>query len=262
MKERWVARKYFDHLAEKYNHYRTLDEAPVSYLVRVIDGVDQTICDLGCGTGRYLIAMIKAFQAFGVVVKAAYGVDISDRMLDAAKPDVDEPNASINWIVAPADRTGLAAHSVSLATVFNSIHHLPIPETLAEIARIVIPGGYFAIYTRVLDQESEHIWGRWFPHYIEHSRVPTREVMSNLSQHNECFRLVAVEDFTFEREASFSWICEQTENKCYSTLDRYPLQEFEKAYSEFVENIRANYECLDEITYPSSYSLFLYQFGS
>ena len=262
MTEQWMGRKHFDHLAGKYDCYRMLDEAPVDYLIRAINRTDQSICDLGCGTGRYLIALIKAFQASGVVVKAAHGMDISDGMLKAAKLEGDMYHPFINWILASSSRTGLPSQSISLVTAFNSIHHLPIPETLAEVERILLPNGFFAIYTRLLEQESEHIWGQWFPRYSEYSRVPTREAMSNLSRHNECIYLVSAHDFTFERNVSFSWICEQTENKYYSTLDRYPQQEFETAYSAFVKNIKNNYEYLDEITYPSSYSIFLYQLVS
>lgn len=75
----------------------------------------------------------------------------------------------------------------------HSIHHLPIRVTVAEVERILIPGGYFAIYIRVLDQESEHIWGRWFPGYLDHSRVPTREFMTNLHCHNKAFQLLQVQ---------------------------------------------------------------------
>jgi ubiquinone/menaquinone biosynthesis C-methylase UbiE len=262
MTEQWVGRKHFDYLAGKYDRYRMLDKVPVDYLVRAIDRTDQSICDLGCGTGRYLIALIKAFQASGVIVKTARGVDTSDGMLEAAKLEGDIDHLAINWVLASSDRTGLSPQSISLVTAFNSIHHLPIPETLAEVERILLPNGFFAIYTRLLEQESEHIWGQWFSRYSEYSRVPTREVMSNLSRHNECFCLVSAQDFTFERNVSFAWICEQTENKYYSTLGRYPQQEFETAYSAFVKNIKSNYEYLDEITYSSSYAIFLYRLVS
>ncbi|NQT74879.1 MAG: class I SAM-dependent methyltransferase [Chloroflexi bacterium] len=262
MAEQWIGRTHFDQLARKYDCYRMLDEAPVDYIIRAINRTDQSICDLGCGTGRYLIALIKAFQASGVVVKAAHGVDTSDGMLKTTKLEGDIHHPSINWVLASSDRTGLPSQSISLVTAFNSIHHLPIPETLAEVERILLPNGFFAIYTRLLEQESEHIWGQWFPRYSEYSQVPTREVMSNLFEHHEYIRLVSAQDFTFERKVSFTWICEQTENKYYSTLGRYPQQEFETAYSAFVENIKSNYEYLDKITYPSNYSIFLYQLAS
>ena len=260
MMEQWIGQKHFDHLAGKYDHYRMLDEPPVDFLIRAIDKTNLNICDLGCGTGRYLRALIKAFQSSGVVIKSACGVDTSEGMLKTAKLEGGEYYPTINWVLAPSERTGLLPHSTSLVTAFNAIHHFSIPETLAEVERILLPDGFLAIYTRLLEQESEHIWGQWFPRYSEYSRVPTREVMNNLSGQNKDIRLVSAQDFTFERRVSFSRICEQTENKYYSTLGRYPQKEFETAYSAFVENIKNNYHNLDEIAYPSSYSIFLYQF--
>ena len=262
MKKQWIARQHFNHLATKYNHYRMLDKAPIDFLIEAVHGTEQSICDLGSGTGRYLIPLIKALQSSAIVVKEAHGIDISPRMLETAKQQTNRLKPSINWILASADNTGLPAQSISMVTAFNSIHHLPIRETLAEVERILIPGGFFAIYIRVMDQESEHVWGRWFPGYLDYSRVPTREFMTNLHRHNQGFQLLQMQDFTFERKTTFAWIREQTENKCYSTLDRYDREEFGKSCQEFLDNIRANYRDLYEITYHSSYSLFLYQIKS
>ncbi len=262
MKKLWKARQHFNHIAKKYDHYRTLDKAPIDFLAETVRGTEQSICDLGSGTGRYLIALIKAFQSNAVVIKEVYGIDISHNMLETAEHQMEGLKTSINWVLASADNTGLRAQSISLVTAFNSIHHLPILKTMDEVERILIPGGYFAIYCRILDQESEHIWGRWFPGYLDYSQVQTREFMTNFGSYNKGFQLLHVQNFTFERKTTLAWICEQTENRYYSTLDRYTRKEFNKAYSEFLDNIRANHSDLDEITYYSSYSLFLYQLSS
>ena len=256
-----IAYQHFNNIAGEYTHSRTLDETPVNYLVKNASGGEHTICDLGCGTGRYLTALIKAFQSTGVGVTEAYGVDISPIMLEAARIEADGQKPHINWIGRPANSTGLPGQSISIVTAFNSIHHLPIQETLDEIKRILLPNGLFAIYTRVHDQESEHIWGRWFPGYVGYSRVLTRESMSSFSQCNGCWQLIRAQDFTFKRSVSLSRICEQTENKHYSTLAMYPQEEFKSAYSEFLENIKTNHPNLDAIEYLSSYSLFIYQYS-
>ena len=161
-----IVYQHFNHIAGGYTHSRTLDETPIDYLAKNVSGGEHTICDLGCGTGRYLTALIKAFQSTGVGVNAAYGVDTSPVMLEMARIEADGLKPHIDWILRPANSTGLPDLSISIVTAFNSIHHLPIQETLAEIRRILLPNGLFAIYSRVLDQESEHIWGRWFPGYV------------------------------------------------------------------------------------------------
>ena len=256
-----IVYQHFNNIAGEYTHCRTLDETPINYLVKNASGGEHTICDLGCGTGRYLTALIKAFQSTGVGVNAAYGVDTSPVMLETARIEADGLKPHINWIDRPANSTGLPDQSISIVTAFNSIHHLPIQKTLDEIKRILLPNGLFAIYSRVRDQESEHIWGRWFPGYTDCSRVLTRESMSSFSKYDERWQLMRVQDFTFKRCVSLSRICEQTENKHYSTLAMYPQEEFRSAYSEFLENIKANHPNLDEIEYLSSYSLFIYRYS-
>ena len=191
----------------------------------------------------------------------AYGVDTSSDMLEIAKMEMDGLKPAVDWILRPANRTGLPDRSISLATAFNSIHHFPIKETLDEVKRILQPKGLFAVYTRVLEQESEHIWGRYFPGYMDYSTVFTRESMSNFHKYDERWRLIEVQDFTYKRKASLLQICEQTRNRHYSTLARYSEKEFESAYSEFVESIKTNYLDLDNIEYTSSNSLFIYRCG-
>ena len=262
VKSQWIAREHFNQLAGKYDHLRTLDQAPINYLVEAIPRSDQIICDLGCGTGRYLVSLIKTFQTAGVIVSGAYGVDISPGMLETARLESDGLNVPISWILGSSDKSRVPTRSVSLVTAFNSIHHLPIPETLAEVERILVPDGFFAIYTRLREQESEHIWGRWFPGYLDYTQVPTREFMSDLLCHDRGLRLSVIKDFTFKRKTSLSWVYRQTENRYYSTLARFPQAKFENAYSTFVENLKTNHRDQDEITFTSSYSLFLYQLGS
>jgi len=256
-----IVYQHFNNIAGEYTHSRTLDETPIDYLVKNASGGGHTICDLGCGTGRYLTALIKAFQSTGVGVNEAYGVDISPVMLERARIEMDGLKPAINWILKPANSTGLPTQSISIVTAFNSIHHLPIQETLDEIRRILLPKGLFSIYSRVYDQESEHIWGRCFPGYVDYSWVLTRESMSSFSKYDERWQLIRVQDFTFRRSVSLSRICEQTENKHYSTLAMYPQEEFKSAYSEFLENIKTNHQNLDAIEYLSSYSLFIYQYS-
>lgn len=256
-----IIQKHFLNVADVYDDCRTLDDAPVKYLTDIVSTDAHTICSLGCGTGRYLIELIKAFKSAGNHVNGAHGVDTSSTMLEIAESKTDGLKPAINWILGLASGTGLLDCSISLATAFNSIHHFPIKETLSEVKRILQPKGLFAIYTRVLEQESEHIWGRFFPGYIDYSTVFTREFMSNFHKYDKGWQLIEVQDFTYKRRASLPQICEQTRNRHYSTLARYSEHEFESAYGEFVKNIKKNYLDLDNIEYPSSNTLFIYQYS-
>ena len=70
--------------------------------------------------------------------------------------------------------------------------------------------------------------------------------------------LVTVEDFTFRRKITFDWLTKQTQDKFYSTLGRYPDDEFAIAYDSFLEGVKNEYSDLENIEYDSSYSVFLF----
>ncbi len=252
---------HFDRLSQRYDRYRTLDYEPVQYLASKLPRCEHTICDLGCGTGRYLFALIEHLQAKRDPVKRAYGVDKSPSMLQTARKGAESLETRISWIESTADKTGLASASVSLMTAFNAIHLFSIRETLDEVARVARPKALFAVYTRLREQEAEHVWGRWFPGYLDRSIVPNRDLMLSFPKQNERFGLVDTRDFTFWRKTTLTEIRERTENRFYSTLARYQDAEFERAYETFVANLKSNFEDPDRIVYASTYSMFLYRVG-
>jgi ubiquinone/menaquinone biosynthesis C-methylase UbiE len=250
---------HFDDLSSRYDQFRTLDYEPVRYLASKLPECEHTICDLGCGTGRYLMALIEHLQAKRGVVKRAYGVDTSPGMLEEAMKYAEKFEIPISWVEATSHKTDLASASISLVTAFNAIHHFSIKETLDEVQRLARPKALLAVYTRLREQEPEHVWGRWFPGYLNYSVNPTRDFILSFSQLNDTFAFVDSRDFTFLRKTTFAWICAQTRNRYYSTLARYPDAEFERAFQTFVANLTSNFEDLNEIRYPSTYSMFLFE---
>jgi ubiquinone/menaquinone biosynthesis C-methylase UbiE len=250
---------HFRQVAKTYDHYRHFDIEPVHYLVRHVPGDLQAICELGTGTGRYLLPLVDAFARAGVVVREAFGVDASPEMLAMAKREAAKTYPRVKWLHATADRTGIPGHRLSLVTSFNAFHHFPVSETLRETARILRPGGRMGIYTRTREQEGDHIWGRYFPGYVEHSRVPTRKEMEDLSHRRPAFRLIDTRVFSYVRTTTFNWVCSQTWNKHYTTLAYYPEKEFESAFARFRSALRLMHADRGPIVYRSSYTLFLYQ---
>ena len=252
-------RSHFDRLAPAYNHYRALDEEPVRFLAQSLPGTEHEVCELGCGTGRYIFALLRHMSARGLHVKRCIGIDASSNMLEVGRSEADKRNVAVEFMEGRSDATGLVPGRLSLMTSFNSIHYFPIKSTLEEIERVLRPGGRFAVYTRLREQEDEHIWGKWFPRYVEFSIAPPSDFMSRLSDHSRRFKLILSRRFTFERQTSLSVILEQTKNKFYSTLGRYPENAFDDAYEAFVDNLKFHYADPNNINYPSSYSLFVYE---
>jgi ubiquinone/menaquinone biosynthesis C-methylase UbiE len=250
---------HFRQIAADYNHYRHFDMEPVHYLVRNIPGDLQAICDLGTGTGRYLIPLVEAFSRAGVVVREAYGLDASAEMLEIARSGGAGSPVAVKWLQGTSANTGLPDHRLSLVTSFNAFHHFPISETLRETARILRPGGRMCLYIRTRSQEKEHIWGRYFPGFAERRPAPTRRQMEELSSRRPAFRLIDTKVFHYVRTTTFNWVCRQTWNKHYSTFAHYSDKEFESAFARFRTTLRMMRADRGPIVYRSSYTLFLYQ---
>ncbi|MEV5201771.1 methyltransferase domain-containing protein [Streptomyces sp. NPDC053720] len=100
-----------------------------------------TVLDAGCGTGRALPALRAAVGPQGMVV----GVDLTAAMLEAAvRAGRDRDGALLL-----ADVARLPLRSAALDAVFAAglISHLSRPgPDLAELARVVRPGGRLALF--------------------------------------------------------------------------------------------------------------------
>jgi ubiquinone/menaquinone biosynthesis C-methylase UbiE len=99
------------------------------------------VVDLGCGTGRS--TLMWAERAERVI-----GIDPSEDMLgEAIRRLATTPHATnIAYQAAFARQTGLAAGSVDVVTCSQAFHWMEPSSTLAEVARILRPGGIFAVY--------------------------------------------------------------------------------------------------------------------
>ncbi|MYT34320.1 MULTISPECIES: methyltransferase domain-containing protein [unclassified Streptomyces] len=101
----------------------------------------QRVLDAGCGTGRALPALRAAVGARGTVL----GADLTPEMLAAAVRAGRDACAAL----LHADVTRLPLSSAALDAVFGAglISHLPDSGAgLAELARVVRPGGRLALF--------------------------------------------------------------------------------------------------------------------
>lgn len=114
---------------------------------------DSTVVDLACGYGEFINA-IKAGRKIGI-----------DLNPDAA----DFVNADVNFIMAPADATGLPDGSVDLVFTSNFLEHLPDKHALdlvfAEIMRIVKPMGRAIIMGPNLRYVGQAYWD-FYDHHV------------------------------------------------------------------------------------------------
>ncbi|MEW1690550.1 class I SAM-dependent methyltransferase [Streptomyces sp. NPDC091265] len=100
-----------------------------------------TVLDAGCGTGRALPALRAAVGPRGTVV----GADLTAAMLESAA----RAGRGRSGVLLQADAARLPLRARALDAVFAAglISHLPQPGLgLAELARVVRPGGLLALF--------------------------------------------------------------------------------------------------------------------
>jgi ubiquinone/menaquinone biosynthesis C-methylase UbiE len=111
---------------------------------------DICVADIGAGTGYFALPIARAVGPLGVV----YAVDLQPEMLEKLRAKLD-PSLPLKLVHGEATRTTLEAGSVDLALLANVWHEIDDRSAaLAELARIVRPGGRIAILDWRSDVES------------------------------------------------------------------------------------------------------------
>jgi ubiquinone/menaquinone biosynthesis C-methylase UbiE len=126
-----VADWYTEHLAQDDTYHAKVVAPNLMRMVAVKQ--DEVVLDLACGEGYFS----RLLRAKGV---QTMGVDISPELISAAK----KKDASIEYHIAPAESTGLIAHSCDAITCVLALQNMERPElTCKEVARLLKPDGRF-----------------------------------------------------------------------------------------------------------------------
>jgi ubiquinone/menaquinone biosynthesis C-methylase UbiE len=141
-------RAYFNRAAEDEEHYPSTIDPRIWHVKLVLDhlgNVDRKrVADVGCGKGRFARLVKERFPRAQVAA-----IDLAEAMLARVPPALDRVAASMTALP-------LATASMDAAYATESLEHaVDIPAAVAELARIVKPGGRIAI----IDKNSE-AWGR------------------------------------------------------------------------------------------------------
>lgn len=121
--------------------------------------------DLGSGTGRFTPALAETFGG------PIWGVEPSEQMRAAA-----QSHPRVRYLAGEAADIPLPDASADFLLMFLSFHHFPDqPAAIAEIARVVKPGGRVILRSTFKERIPQHWWRSYFPRSqaIEEAMFPT-----------------------------------------------------------------------------------------
>jgi ubiquinone/menaquinone biosynthesis C-methylase UbiE len=140
------AGSYYDKIAALYDltfklngYARSLDQYFANHPLPVSRGAK--ILDAGCGLGLLTLAMLRTLH-FPVSITA---LDLSSTSLSAARKAVEEsPGRTRDVTFTEGNLLSLpfADNSLDLVVTSGALEYVPLAEGMAEVSRVIAPGGY------------------------------------------------------------------------------------------------------------------------
>jgi arsenite methyltransferase len=112
------------------------------------------VLDVGCGSG-WATRLLADYAFDGRVT----GIDISDEMVELARAS-SQDHANVDFEVASAEQIPFTENEFTHAFSMESLYYYRnIPKALAEIQRVMKPGGLFAAVVDLYwESEATHQW--------------------------------------------------------------------------------------------------------
>jgi ubiquinone/menaquinone biosynthesis C-methylase UbiE len=135
---------YFDGIAGKWDGWEDLPALAAKLgagLGELGVGPNETVLDVGCGTGNLTLALLARLSSAGRVV----AVDIAPRMIEEARRKTRDPR--VEWHVADVRHLPLPSGACDCAFCFSVWPHIGDPGAAAEeLGRVLKTRGYLHIW--------------------------------------------------------------------------------------------------------------------
>jgi len=237
--------RHFSKIASKYRRLRTTDLEPIQHIKNQLNGKSRiNMADVGCGDGRYSLELLKALDEKCYL----HCIDSNEDMLRHLKDYLTEQN-TMNFCIRQGDANKLPLENDSMDCIvtFNAIHHFDIAMFLAEALECLKDEGHLFIYTRLKNQNSRNIWGQHFPLFNEmENRLYELDELKHHIQEAD-MKIHSTKVFGYNRTSNLRNILEKVRNNHYSTFSLYSKETFEESIQTFEQNIRNNFDDLEEI---------------
>ena len=225
----------FDPLAADYDRLRPAGQAweELSERTLAVLGDFRRLVDVGCGTGRFA-AFAKGRRGGRV-----WGVDPAPEMLRRARARPDA--GGIGWKQASAERLPFTDGWFDAAHLHLVVHTLPDrPAALAEIARVLMPGGRIAVATFALEHFERFFLNPYFPSIatIDGARFPDPAILTG-ELADAAFRDAAVERISQPISADPRDVLERVRGRYISTLHLLPPAEYAAGLARLEHDIAA-----------------------
>jgi ubiquinone/menaquinone biosynthesis C-methylase UbiE len=172
------------------------------------------VLDIGCGTGRFLAQLAE--------VAKAWGVDPSPQMLEVARSRV----GSAGLKLGSAEELPFKDSWFERATMWLVAHLVDRPRAFAEAARVLEPGGRFAVATFDPSYFEEFWLNELFPSMeaVDRARFPTAgELTTQLASFADVRLTRLSQTGSLTREDAL----ERIRGKHISTFDLISEEEYE-----------------------------------
>ena len=227
--------RHFAEISSVYRSVRTTDREPVERIARALDGRSRLEgADVGCGDGRYDLAMFEAIANLSLTC-----IDASAAMLERVDALLRANGIErFRTRHSTAESLELEPGRYDFVSSFNAVHHFDLAEFLRRSRDGLRDGGGLFVYTRLPEHNARSIWGRFFPGFLDkETRLLALGDLHGAIENTPGLRFVSATCLRYPRRAPLERLVEQARSRHYSTFSLYEPDEFEDSLGRFRENV-------------------------